>query len=58
MKGEKFMEEILSNGLNIIPNITRRVKEMISYFCNLVWKVERIIAIIIPNLNIGNLKKK
>ena len=26
MKGEKFMEEILSNGLNIIPNITRRIK--------------------------------
>lgn len=26
------MEEILSNGLNIIPNITRTIKEMISYF--------------------------
>ncbi len=26
------MEEVLSNGLNIIPNITRTIKEMISYF--------------------------
>ncbi len=26
------MEEIFSNGLNIIPNITRTIKEMISYF--------------------------
>ena len=26
------MEGILNNGLNIIPNITRTIKEMISYF--------------------------
>lgn len=26
------MEEVLSNRLNIIPNITRTIKEMISYF--------------------------
>jgi hypothetical protein len=26
------MEEILSNGLNIIPNIKRTIKEIISYF--------------------------
>ena len=26
------MEEVLSNGLNIIPNITRTIKEMTSYF--------------------------
>lgn len=26
------MEEVLSNGLNIIPNIKRTIKEMISYF--------------------------
>ena len=37
MKGEKFMEEILSNGLYIIPNITRRIKEN---WCNL-WKIIR-----------------